>query len=123
MARTNPRTGTSNPILKQLVIDLKKQSIQKKVNIWKRIATELERPTRQRRIVNIDRINRYCKDNETIIVPGKVLALGELDKKLTVAAFSFSEQALDKINKKGKAISIQELMNKNPKGERVRIIG
>lgn len=117
------KSNITNPYLIDLIKTLKKTAIDNKVKIWKAIATDLERPTRIRRVVNLDRINRVCKDNETIIVPGKVLSNGELDKKLTIAAFSFSSQALDKINQKGKAISIEDLIKTNPKGSKVRIIG
>ncbi len=116
-------TGPDNPVTISLIKSLKKEAIEKKVKIWKAIASELEKPRRRQRVVNINEINKHCKDNETIIVPGKVLALGELDKKITVAAFSFSQEALTKINQKGKAISIPELMKINPKGSKVRIIG
>lgn len=71
----------------------------------------------------MERINRVCKDNDNIIVPGKVLGSGDLDKKLTVSAFAFSESSMEKINKKGKTMSIHELMKKNPEGKGVRIIG
>lgn len=117
------RTGPENPELINLIYELKQLSYKQKVNIWKRIAEELERPTRKRRIVNLEKINRVCKDNESIIVPGKVLASGELDKKIIIAAFQFSEQALNKINEKGKALTIQELIKQNPKGSKLRIIG
>ena len=116
-------TNFTNQQLVELIKDLKKSAIEQKVKIWKAIALELERPRRIRRVVNLTRINKVCKDNETIIVPGKVLSSGNLDRKLTIAAFSFSEQAIEKINHKGKAISIQELLKSNPKGSRVRIIG
>ena len=49
--------------------------------------------------------------------------MGDLTKKITVAAYQFSESAEEKINKVGKAISIRELMKENPKGKRIRIIG
>jgi len=107
-----------------LIQELKKKSIEEKVKIWKRIASDLEKPTRNRRIVNLSKIDRYTKDNDTIIVPGKVLGSGDLNKKLTIAAFSFSEQAIDKIKlSDGKALHIDELMKSNPKGNKVRIIG
>ena len=117
------KTDPTNEYLIDLIKTLKKTSIERKVNIWKAIAVELEKPTRSRRVVNLERINRVGNDNETIIVPGKVLASGDLDKKLTIAAFNFSQEALNKINKKGSAITIQELLEKNPKGSKVRIIG
>ncbi len=89
------RTGPTNIHLKELIIELKKNSISHNSNLWKRIAKELSKPTRVRRIVNLSRINRHTKENENIIVPGKVLASGDLDHKLTIAAWQFSEQALD----------------------------
>jgi len=117
------RTGPTNVYLQNLILDLKRLSTQKNVKLWKRIAKDLSKPTRQRREVNIYRINKYCKGDEIAIVPGKVLSMGELDKKLTIAAWNFSDKAKDKINKSGKAISIQELMKTNPEGKKVRIIG
>ncbi len=114
---------STNHYLIDLIKTLKKKSTEQKVRIWKAIATELERPRRIRRVVNLERINRVCKDNETIIVPGKVLASGNLNKKLIVAAFTFSQSALNKINEKGKAISIEELIKINPRGSKVRIVG
>jgi len=91
---------------------------------WKRIALDLEGPTRNRRVVNLSKINRFTKDGEIIVVPGKVLSSGELNHSLTIAAWQFSQNALEKINKKNaKAITIKELMKTNIKGKRVRIIG
>ncbi len=118
------RTGPSNEHLRVLISELKEESASQKTSIWKRLAKDLERPTRIRRIVNISRINRHSKDNETVVIPGKVLGSGSLDHSLTVAAFSFSQSARSRIEEaKGKCISIQELMKKNPKGTNVKIIG
>lgn len=109
--------------LTQLISELKKNSIANDVKIWKRIAVDLEKPTRIRRLVNIYKIEQYSNPNETIVVPGKVLGSGELTKKVSVAAFNFSDSAYQKIKEKGQAMSIQELMKNNPKGKKVRIIG
>ena len=117
------RTGPTNLELKNLIKSLRKLSTGEKVNIWKRIAKDLEKSTRQRRKVNIYKIDKYTQQDETAIVPGNVLSMGELTKKITIAAYRFSESAKNKINKMGKAISIQELMKLNPKGKKVRIIG
>ncbi|MBN1502557.1 50S ribosomal protein L18e [Candidatus Woesearchaeota archaeon] len=110
--------------IQSLIENLKKTSIEQKVNIWKRIACELEKPTKKRRAVNLSKINRYIKNNDTVIVPGKVLGMGELDKKVTIAAYTFSGQAISKILSSGShAVSIEELLKKNPKGSKIRIIG
>jgi len=117
------KTGPTNQNLKDLIQELKKLGSQKDILLWKRIASDLEKSTRKRRVVNISRINRYTKENENIIIPGKVLGSGVLDHPVTVAAWQFSEQAKEKINKVGKAINIQDLMKQDIKGKGVRIIG
>jgi len=117
------KTGPTNPNMKKLIADLHSLATKEKLKMWKRIAEELKKPTRSRREVNIERINRSTKKDETIIVPGKVLSKGELNHNVKVAAWKFSEAAKQKINKSGKAISIQELIKENPKGKKVRIIG
>jgi large subunit ribosomal protein L18e len=113
----------TNYQLRSLIEELKKTSSEQNVKIWKRIALDLEKPTRAHRIVNLSRLSRYTKANEVIVVPGKVLGTGDLDHKLTVAAFSFSESAREKINSNGQALTLQELVQKNPKGSKVKIIG
>jgi large subunit ribosomal protein L18e len=118
------RTGPTNPDMANLIQALKKQSIEKSVNIWKRIALDLEKPTRQRRVVNLSRLSRSTKDGESVIVPGKVLGAGVIEHKLNVAAYSFSGTAREQIeNKNGKCLSIWDMLKTNPKGEKLRIVG
>jgi len=116
-------TGPTTLELKNLIIELKKLSNKQKVNIWKRVAEDLEKSTRKRREVNIYKISRYTKKDEIALVPGKVLSVGDLDKNITIAAYQFSERAKEKIDKIGKSISIKELIKNNPKGKKIRIIG
>ena len=114
----------SNPNLQNLIEELKQLGTEKKVNLWRRIAKDLEKPTRSRRIVNLSRISRYTKENDTIIVPGKVLGSGLLNHKLTIAAFAFSEGAIQKITSaNGKAIHIQDLMKEDIRDKKIRLIG
>jgi len=118
------KTGPTNEKLKQLIQELRKESNSQKAGIWKRIANDLSKPTRKRKIVNVSKINRHAKKDETIIVPGKVLGSGALNQSLTIAAFSFSDSAKKIItDAKGKCITIQELLKTNPKGKNVRILG
>jgi len=108
----------------QLISELKKNSIENNVNIWKRVATDLERPTKKKRVVNLYKIEKYARADEIIVVPGKVLGTGDITKKVIVAAEIFSDSAYKKIlDAKGEVLTIQELMNKNPKGKKVRILG
>ncbi len=117
-------TGATNPILLGLIEDLKKKSVEQKVNIWNKVATDLQRPTRKRRLVNLSKINSYSKENETILVPGKVLGSGILDHKVTISAYQFSDGAKEKLQKVGaKIIPLNELIKESPKGKGIRIIG
>jgi large subunit ribosomal protein L18e len=116
--------GTTNEHLAQLIVELKKKAIASNQGLWKLLATDLEKPSRQRRVVNLSRINRHTAEGDIIVVPGKVLSDGELNHALTIAAWSFSQKAKHKIiEKKAKAISIHDLMNMNIKGKKVKVIG
>ncbi|HLC60581.1 MAG TPA: 50S ribosomal protein L18e [Candidatus Nanoarchaeia archaeon] len=118
------RTGPTNIILLKLVAELKKRSNEQEAEIWRRVANDLERPTRQRRVVNLSSISRYTKENEIIVVPGKVLGSGDLQHKLTISAFQFSDGAKEKIEKAGsKIVPLLELSKDNPSGKGIRIIG
>jgi large subunit ribosomal protein L18e len=116
-------TKATNIYLRKLIASLKKLSNEKQVKIWDAVALNLAKPTRIRRKVNLTKLEAYVKAGETVVVPGKVLGTGEISKKMTVAAWRFSDSAFEKINKVGTAISIEALMDKNPKGAKVRIIG
>lgn len=117
------RTGTTNIQMQALIKELKHLANKNEVPLWKRIAEELEKPARQRREANLDKIEKETRENEVALVPGKVLSNGDITKNITVAAFNFSAKAKEKINKMGKAISIKELIKSDPKGKRIRIIG
>jgi len=118
------RTGPTNPEMQKLIEELRKASAMQKVGLWKRLANDLEKPTRKRRVVNLSRLENYADKNELVVVPGKVLGAGEINKSLVVAAWQFSGQAREKIIKaKGDCMSIQELLAKKPKVSEVRVIG
>jgi len=118
------RTGPTNPILQNLISNLRNRSLEQNVNIWKRIADDLSKPTRKRRAVNLSRINRYTNENDIIVVPGKVLGSGNLNHKLTISAYQFSKGAKEKIIKAGaKIISLLELSKEKPDGKKIKIIG
>ncbi len=112
-----------NEQLQTLIATLKKQSIEQKVGVWKRIALELERPTRQQRAVNLSRIETYAKDNDVVVIPGKLLGGGTLTKKVTIVAFHYSKSTAAKIGKNVTLLSIEEALKKYPKGNTLRIIG
>ena len=118
------RNFKTDPNLVALIFDLKATNRENGAAIWRDIAKRLEKPKRNWAEINLSNLERNTKDGETILVPGKVLAAGSIDKQLTVAAYSFSEKALAEIEGAGgKGMTIRELMEENPKGSNVRIMG
>jgi large subunit ribosomal protein L18e len=110
-------TGPMNPILRKLVRQLREKGKEQKVTIWLDLAERLMQPRRVRAEVNLSHIRRYSSGDSTLIVPGKVLGAGKLDRPLSVAAFKFSGTARRKITGSGgKALTIQQLLEQNPSG-------
>ena len=105
---------------KKLAIFLEVQARKNKAKIWKYLKELLERPRRNKIIVNISKINKLTKEGDVVIVPGKVLGMGELDHSLTIAAFDFSKTAKEKLNKY--IVDIYDLVKSNPKGSNIKII-
>jgi len=117
------RTGPTDINVRKLIRKLRKQSRIEQVNIWCDISERLLGPRRQRAEVNVSKINRYTKDGDTVLVPGKVLGAGNLNHRVYVAALSFSQNAKRKIEATGgKCLTIEELMQINPRGSNIIII-
>ncbi|NIA03758.1 MAG: 50S ribosomal protein L18e [Nitrospiraceae bacterium] len=118
------RTLPTNVYLRKLISDLKKYSIETGKPLWKRVAVDLERPSRKRREVNLNHINRYSRESETIVVPGVVLGDGFLDHSVTIVAWKFSQSALKKIEEsKGRAIRLRDFLDSEPSNQNLKIIG
>jgi large subunit ribosomal protein L18e len=114
----------TDPNLVNLISDLKRESREKDAAIWRDIAQRLEKPSRNWAEVNLSKLDRYANEGDVIVVAGKVLGAGSLKKKVTVAAFKFSESAAKAIEEAGgKRMSIIELVENNPAGNGVRIMG
>jgi large subunit ribosomal protein L18e len=116
IAKTNPR-------LVRLIDDLKAASRNNNVGLWRDIARRLEKPARNYATVNLSKINRHTKPNDTVLVPGKVLACGNLEHSVTVVALGFSSQAMSKIQSAGgKCLKIESLIQEQPKGSGIKIL-
>ena len=121
MGRNNRKT---NPHLLTLVQHLKDASRTNEAPIWRDIALRLERPARHWAEVNVGNLDRHANEDDVIVVPGKLLGAGDLNKKVTVAAFRCTGQAKEKVaNAGGRSLSLEELVKSNPKGSNVRIMG
>ena len=116
-------TGPSNPELQNLILELRRQGYEKKSKFLLTISKKLSVSSRRRVEVNLAHLERICKENETIIIPGKLLSYGILTKPITVACWNFSKSAKEKIEKSaGSIITIKEMLEKNPTGKNLRIV-
>ncbi len=107
----------NNPELVETIIAAKKQKG------WLEIAAILSGSRRNKIAFNLNEINKKAKDGETIVVPGKILSLGQIDKKIKLVAIDFSEKAKDNLSKaKIETLVILEEIKKNPSAKGVKII-
>jgi large subunit ribosomal protein L18e len=115
MSKTNPR-------LSSLIADLKSAARQSGGDVWGDIAERLDKPRSTHAEVNLGRIERYAQEDETVVVPGKVLGSGVLQKDVTVAAVDFSSTAETKIDQVGETVTLEQAVQNNPEGSNVRVI-
>lgn len=115
MSKTNPR-------LASLIADLKSTARDSGADVWSDVADRLEKPRRNHAEVNLGRIERYAKEDETVVVPGKVLGSGVLQKSVTVAAVDFSSSAETKIKQVGEPVKLEQILEQNPNGTNIRVI-
>lgn len=114
------KSKSTNPVLLKLIEDLNTKAREERRPIWRDLAKRMSKSAKGRARINISRICRHTKDNDTVVVPGKVLASGSINHPIIIAAFDFSAQAREKIiSAGGKCISLQELIKmktvKNPR--------
>jgi len=112
-----------NQTLKDTIQALMNASDETGKAIWRALAEELDKPKRRRVAVNLSRIDRHTEEGEVVAVPGKVLAAGSLSKPLKVAAFQFSEGALEKISlAKGEVMTLTELLEAGVEPSKIRVM-
>ena len=113
----------TNPALVQTVRRLKKASWDHEAPVWRAVAKRLEKPSRVWHEVNVGEIARNVEEGATIVVAGKVLGGGLIDKSVTVAAWTFSQSAREKIEAAGGTCqSLLEAVEAKPDGGNVRMV-
>jgi large subunit ribosomal protein L18e len=104
--------------------ELKVASKKNNAPIWSRLAELALKPSSARRTINIGQIDKFVKDNDVIVVPGKILGTGNLSHKITLCSFSISTSGAKKVLQSGgKIFSLSELIKSHPTGKGVIIIG
>ncbi len=103
--------------------ELRRASKKYDAPIWRYVRELMDRPKRRRVSVNLSKINRYSSEGDVVVVPGKVLGAGNIDHRITIAAYDFSLTAYTKLREAGCMIlTIPELIQRFPKGSGVKII-
>ena len=114
----------TNQVIIHMAKDLKKASTKNNAPIWAKLAEYALKPSIARRDINLNRISQLTKENDTIVFPGKVLGTGNISHKITLYSFSISKSAANKILESGgKLISYLDLIEQNPTGKGVVLLG
>ncbi|MCI4352451.1 MAG: 50S ribosomal protein L18e [Thermoplasmata archaeon] len=112
-----------NPELVRVIIELEKAAKAHRAPVWQAAAERLARPRHHVFPLNVGHLERLAQAQETILVPGKLLAEGNLTKPLTIGAISYSSEARSKVHAAGgKALTITELVKSHPDGKGVRLL-
>ena len=112
----------TNPRIKNLIFLLKEIGYENNSKLWLSISKKLINSSKNYSSLNLSKINRYTKENDIIVVPGKILGSGELNHSLTIGALGCSFSALNKIKSvNAEYISIEEMIKKNPSGKGIKI--
>ena len=114
----------TNQVVLRMARDLKKASTKNDAPIWRRLAEYALKPSIARRDINLKRIGQLTKENDTVVFPGKVLGTGNVPHKIALCSFSISNSAAAKIIENGgKIISYSDLIEQNPTGKGVVLLG
>lgn len=113
-----------NPILNSAIYTLRQAYRKSDSPIWLAAMEYLLKSSARRPSVNVGKISRLTKEDDLVLVPGKVLGGGIILHKVTVGAYSFSEKGSWKIRKAGgKAMPLSKFIKKFPDGKGVILIG
>ena len=116
----------TNADLIELIGQLKAQSRDTGVALWRDVAQRLSKSRKNWAQPNLSRVSRHQPEEKgaVVLVPGKLLGSGEIVGSPTIAAYSVSEGAKAKVEAAGgKVITLAQLMNENPNGNGVIILG
>jgi len=114
----------TNQVVIRMAKDLKKASVKNDAPIWAKLAEYALKPSIARRDINLNRIDQLTKENDIVVFPGKVLGTGNVFHKITLCSFSISNSAANKILENGgKLINYSDLIEQNPTGKGVVLLG
>ena len=114
----------SNSTLVKTILELKEASRKNEAPLWRSIANRLEGSSRNWPSVNVSKLEYNINKNGKAIIPGKLMGTGIVTKKMTVAAYSFTDSEKEKIQSAGgKCLTYNDMIKATPKGTNVTVIG
>lgn len=90
---------------------------------WMKYAKIFSMSTKRHSSVNLRDIDKQTSMGDTVLVPGRVLSVGDMTKKVKICSFGISQQALEKL-KKTKSVwcSIIDEIKSNPRAEGMKVM-
>ncbi len=80
--------------------------------ISRRIYELMAVPTRRRAAINIYKLNKFTKEGDNVVVPGKVLSVGSIDHRVNISALEFSKEAYNKLRSANcNIVKIEKMIN------------
>jgi len=91
--------------------------------VWARVREILLQPKRREVEVNLYKLSQVTEANDTVIVPGKVLAIGKLTHPLTVAYVEASTAAVKGLeDSQSKFMTLQAFLDKHADAKNIKIV-
>jgi len=93
------KRNSKNNQKKEIIGKLYVASKDKKKDVYRRIAELLEVSSRTNISVNLSKLEKLNNvvDDSIVVIPGKLLGTGTINKKIKIYAYSFSKTAKEKV--------------------------
>ena len=103
---------------------LKRASRENDAPIWSRLSREALKPSKTRRVTNLNKIEDLTRSGDVVFFAGKVLGTGIIAHDIILSSFSISRTAAAKvIAAGGTVLGYDEMVKKHPTGKGVTLLG
>jgi large subunit ribosomal protein L18e len=115
---------SSNPIINETLKKLESVPKEQNKTFWIGIIEMISRPNSRRPVVNVGKISQLTKENDVVLIPGKILGGGLVDHAITVGALFMSKAAGKKIaTAGGSVLNLVEFAEKYADGSGIIVMG
>lgn len=103
-----------------MVNSLYKASEESNAALWRDVAKRLEKPRRSWAEVGLERLGRVTKKGDIVLVPGKLLATGNITHAVNIYSYNASKTAVERVqNAGGKVLPLEDALKLKPKELRI----